>query len=70
MTIRDAFDFISNVPADSQRKEIASAILKEIEDRLKFMLNVGLDYLSLKQTSQHTFWWRSSTYSFGITTRI
>lgn len=62
MTIRDAFDFISNVPLTAKEKEIASAILKEIEDRLKFMLNVGLDYLSLNR--------RANTLSGGEAQRI
>lgn len=62
MTIRDAFHFITTVPLTSKEREIASAILKEIEDRLQFMLNVGLDYLSLER--------RANTLSGGESQRI
>lgn len=36
---------------DSQKRLIASEILKEIRSRLKFLINVGLDYLSLNRAS-------------------
>lgn len=62
MTIRDAFEFITTVPLTPKEREIASAILKEIEDRLQFMLNVGLDYLSLER--------RANTLSGGESQRI
>ncbi len=62
MTIKDAFEFITTVPLTAKEREIASAILKEIEDRLKFMLNVGLDYLSLDR--------RAHTLSGGEAQRI
>lgn len=62
MTIRDAFSFIQNVPLTSKEKEIASAVIKEIEDRLKFMLNVGLDYLALNR--------KANTLSGGEAQRI
>lgn len=32
-------------------REVANAVLKEIEDRLTFLLNVGLEYLSLNRTA-------------------
>lgn len=62
MTIREAFDFMESVTFTPKEREIASAILKEIEDRLKFMLNVGLDYLSLSR--------RANTLSGGEAQRI
>lgn len=62
MTIRDAYEFITTVPLSAKEREIASAILKEIEDRLQFMLNVGLDYLSLDR--------RANTLSGGESQRI
>lgn len=62
MTIREAYDFMQGVTLTSKEREIASAVLKEIEDRLKFMLNVGLDYLSLSR--------RANTLSGGEAQRI
>jgi excinuclease ABC subunit A len=37
--------------ADPQQQQIAKAILKEINERLGFLNNVGLDYLNLDRTS-------------------
>jgi excinuclease ABC subunit A len=51
MDIRELSDFLSNV-ADSmspRQKQIASEILKEINSRLSFLLEVGLGYLSLNR---------------------
>ncbi len=62
MTIREAYDFMQGVTLTPKEREIASAVLKEIEDRLKFMLNVGLDYLSLSR--------RANTLSGGEAQRI
>lgn len=62
MSIKDAYEFITTVPLTAKEREIASAILKEIEDRLKFMLNVGLDYLALER--------RANTLSGGEAQRI
>ena len=62
MTIRDAFEFIKNVPLTNKEREIASAVIKEIEDRLSFMLNVGLDYLALNR--------KANTLSGGEAQRI
>ena len=62
MTVRDAFDFMSKVKLTPKEREIATAILKEICDRLQFMLNVGLDYLGLDR--------RANTLSGGESQRI
>jgi len=53
MSIREAYDWISAVPDDlsAQKKQIAQAILKEIRERLGFLVNVGLDYLTLSRNS-------------------
>jgi len=53
MSIKEAFDWIEAVPAtlSSQQNEIATAILKEIRERLGFLVNVGLDYLTLSRNS-------------------
>ncbi|MBI3785349.1 MAG: excinuclease ABC subunit UvrA [Deltaproteobacteria bacterium] len=49
MSVKDALCFFNNLPLSSQEKEIARRILKEIVERLGFMTNVGLDYLSLER---------------------
>ncbi|ACN14010.1 UvrA1 [Desulforapulum autotrophicum HRM2] len=47
MTIQDAYEFISNLKLEGNQLLIAEELLKEIQDRLGFLVNVGLDYLSL-----------------------
>ena len=51
MSIRDAFDWCETVPQHltAQKNEIARAILKEIRERLGFLNNVGLEYLTLSR---------------------
>ncbi|WP_299559641.1 excinuclease ABC subunit UvrA [uncultured Sulfitobacter sp.] len=53
MSIRDAADWCEKVPAElsQQKNEIARAILKEIRERLGFLNNVGLEYLTLARSS-------------------
>ncbi|QPH53523.1 excinuclease ABC subunit UvrA [Pontivivens ytuae] len=53
MSIRDALDWIEKAPETltKQRQEIARAIFKEIRERLGFLVNVGLDYLTLSRNS-------------------
>jgi len=53
MSITEAFDWISTVPASltNQKNEIAKAILKEIRERLGFLVNVGLNYLTLSRNA-------------------
>ncbi|MGY6634617.1 MAG: excinuclease ABC subunit UvrA [Alkalilacustris sp.] len=53
MSIREAFDWIAGVPdsLSAQKTEIARAILKEIRERLGFLVNVGLDYLTLSRAA-------------------
>ena len=53
MSIRQAHDWIATVPAalTNQKNEIAKAILKEIRERLGFLVNVGLDYLTLARNA-------------------
>ncbi|MDB5668461.1 MAG: uvrA, partial [Alphaproteobacteria bacterium] len=52
-SVRHALDWFSTLEEKlgPQQKEIARAILKEINERLGFLNNVGLDYLSLDRTS-------------------
>ncbi|MBM2291169.1 excinuclease ABC subunit UvrA [Sulfitobacter pseudonitzschiae] len=53
MSIREAFAWCETVPANlsAQKNEIARAILKEIRERLGFLNNVGLEYLTLSRNS-------------------
>lgn len=53
MSIKEALDWIITVPdtLNRQKNEIAVAILKEIRERLGFLVNVGLDYLTLSRNS-------------------
>ena len=53
MSIREAYDWCLTVPESlsNQKNEIARAILKEIRERLGFLNNVGLEYLTLSRNS-------------------
>ncbi|RYE05697.1 MAG: excinuclease ABC subunit UvrA [Rickettsiaceae bacterium] len=53
MTISDAKEWFNNLPAKLTSKQflIAERILKEISERLSFLINVGLNYLSLSRES-------------------
>jgi len=53
MDINELYDWLNNVEPhlDSKQQKIASEILKELKSRLRFLLDVGLDYLSLNRTS-------------------
>jgi excinuclease ABC subunit A len=53
MSIRQALDWVESVPGSltQQKNEIARAILKEIRERLGFLVNVGLDYLTLARNA-------------------
>jgi len=47
MTIRETHDFLASLSLSGNQKIIAEELLKEIQNRLGFLLNVGLDYLTL-----------------------
>ncbi|MGB7261084.1 MAG: excinuclease ABC subunit UvrA [Albidovulum sp.] len=53
MSIKEAFAWIGTVPEQltNQKNEIARAILKEIRERLGFLNNVGLEYLTLARNA-------------------
>ncbi len=53
MSVADAVEWFTNVDQTltNQQQQIAKAILKEINERLGFLNNVGLDYLNLDRTS-------------------
>lgn len=47
LTIRQAQDFFQNLTLSGWRREIADKIVNEVNERLSFLVNVGLDYLTL-----------------------
>ena len=47
MSISELYDFLDKLKLNKEQAKIAELILKEIKDRLKFLINVGLSYLSL-----------------------
>ncbi|CAN5237326.1 excinuclease ABC subunit UvrA [soil metagenome] len=49
MSITDAYAFFLNLELDAERSEIADKLLLEIRRRLKFLVEVGLDYLTLSR---------------------
>lgn len=51
LSVEAAFDFFGSLKLSAKDMEVAKAVLKEIEDRLTFLLNVGLEYLSLNRTA-------------------
>ncbi|MGH4015252.1 MAG: excinuclease ABC subunit UvrA [Pseudonocardiaceae bacterium] len=51
LSVRDAAEFLDGLQLDSRQAMIAGAVLKEIQARLRFLLDVGLDYLSLDRAS-------------------
>ncbi|HIJ81579.1 MAG TPA: excinuclease ABC subunit UvrA [Desulfuromonadales bacterium] len=51
LSIRDCLVFFEGLALSTKEQEIARRILKEIRDRLSFLVNVGLDYLSLDRTA-------------------
>ncbi|HWA98188.1 MAG TPA: excinuclease ABC subunit UvrA [Pirellulales bacterium] len=51
LSIAEASDFFSDLALDDTRALIAAEVLKEIRGRLGFLLNVGLDYLTLARTA-------------------
>ncbi|WP_133469809.1 excinuclease ABC subunit UvrA [Paraglaciecola marina] len=51
LSIAEALDFFSNLTLTGQREKIAEKIFKEINDRLSFLVNVGLNYLSLSRSA-------------------
>ena len=51
MTIREADDFFTHLTLTPREMKIAAQILKEIHARLHFLLDVGLDYLTLSRSA-------------------
>jgi len=51
MPVEDAHNYFSEFQMDGHKGEIAEKVLKEIRDRLQFLVNVGLEYLTLNRSS-------------------
>ena len=51
MSIKDAFAFFSTLKFSKREMDIAHQILKEVSERLEFLNNVGLDYLTLNRSA-------------------
>ncbi len=49
LSISDCFDYLSAIKLDGEKKIIADKLLKEIVSRLRFLLDVGLNYLTLNR---------------------
>ncbi len=49
LSIGELYEFLNNLKLTSEQEKIAELILKEIKDRLKFLINVGLSYLTLNR---------------------
>ena len=62
MSIEKAFEFLDNAKLTEREKNISKVVVREIESRLRFMLNVGIEYLSLNR--------RAHTLSGGEAQRI
>ncbi|MEK7148584.1 MAG: excinuclease ABC subunit UvrA [Patescibacteria group bacterium] len=62
MSIKDASDFFANLKISARDKDISVPVIKEIQNRLSFMLEVGLNYLTLSR--------RAGTLSGGEGQRI
>lgn len=62
MSIESALKFFNSLQLEGRRQKIAQKIIQEIENRLNFLMSVGLDYLSLNRSAD--------TLSGGETQRI
>lgn len=62
LSIKDAGAYFARIPLSKKEQEIAMVVIKEIQSRLSFMLNVGLDYLALNR--------KADTLSGGEAQRI
>jgi len=50
LSVKDLLEYFETITLNTRDTEIARGILKEITERLRFMVEVGLDYLSLDRT--------------------
>jgi excinuclease ABC subunit A len=50
-SIKDAYEFLENLEFNERRAYIGKEILKEVKDRLRFLIDVGLEYLTLDRSA-------------------
>jgi excinuclease ABC subunit A len=62
MTVKGAIDFVKKLKLTARQKTIAGRLLKEVRARLEFLIDVGLDYLTLSR--------QASTLAGGESQRI
>ena len=62
LSIRDLYKFFNEIKLNKEEQEISKLIIKDIKDRLEFLVNVGLEYLTLNRSA--------STLSGGESQRI
>ncbi|MEQ1561682.1 MAG: excinuclease ABC subunit UvrA [Nitrospira sp.] len=62
MSIKDVYDFFQTIKLTEREKNISKVVMREIDSRLLFMINVGIEYLSLDR--------RAHTLSGGEAQRI
>ena len=62
MSIKESLNFFNKLKLTKKEQEISKVVIKEITNRLQFMLNVGIDYLTLNR--------RANTLSGGEAQRI
>ena len=51
LSIKEALEFFNNLKLDKEKTQIAKLLIEEIKNRLLFLKNVGLDYLTLSRTA-------------------
>ncbi len=52
MSIKDLAEFLNNLKLSKEKQEISNLIIKEISSRLSFLINVGLEYLTLSREAK------------------
>ena len=62
LNITEIYNFLSDLKLNEEQEQISKLLIKEIKDRLSFLINVGLDYLTLNR--------EASTLSGGESQRI
>ena len=70
LTIEAAAQFIARLDLTEQQRKIVADVLREIESRLQFLVEVGLDYLTLEPRKRHTFRRRSAAHPAGDADRL
>ena len=51
MTVEEALNFLAQLKLNGRKHEIAEPLVKEIRERLTFLSNVGVEYLTLDRTA-------------------